>query len=118
MQVVPWVARPVLDLDMARRASEQHYPPEAFASSRRLLAMVNEQIPPKARILAQLARWRTWNRFQREVVAMAKLADTDWRDIMLANLSYDLVLASHGCSTIALPTSQGPVLARNMDWAP
>ncbi|HEX6983894.1 MAG TPA: C45 family autoproteolytic acyltransferase/hydrolase, partial [Planctomycetaceae bacterium] len=35
-----------------------------------------------------------------------------------ANLSYDLVIASLGCSTVALATADGPVLARNMDWAP
>jgi hypothetical protein len=37
---------------------------------------------------------------------------------MLANLIYDLAVASMGCSTIALATPEGPVLARNMDWWP
>ena len=37
---------------------------------------------------------------------------------MLANISYDLVLAYFGCSTVALPTPSGPVVARNMDWWP
>ncbi|MSU77658.1 MAG: hypothetical protein EXS16_06130 [Gemmataceae bacterium] len=75
-------------------------------------------LPPALRILADLARLRTWNRFHREMVGVAKLAGAGWRDVMLANLSYDLVIASLGCSTIALPTKDGPVLARNMDWSP
>jgi predicted choloylglycine hydrolase len=37
---------------------------------------------------------------------------------MLANLTYDLVLATMGCSTVALATPSGPVLARNMDFFP
>jgi predicted choloylglycine hydrolase len=37
---------------------------------------------------------------------------------MLANLSYDLILGRLGCSTIALATPSGPVVARNMDWWP
>src|SRR5262249_37922713 len=40
------------------------------------------------------------------------------RDVVLANISYDLVLSAFGCSTVALPTPSGPVVARNMDWWP
>ena len=116
--MVPWLARPVLNIDLAKPMAEQGFPAAAAASARRLLAAIKETIPAKARFLAQLARLRTWNRFQREVVGIAKMADADWRDVMLANLSYDLVLSSLGCSTIALPTRDGPVLARNMDWWP
>src|SRR5262245_54414944 len=113
--MVPWLERPTLDIDLARPAAEIVVPAEAMAAARRLLAAVKDAIPPAARIVAQLARLRTFNRFQREVVAMARLAQVDWQDIMLANLSYDLVQASMGCSTLALPTAAGPVLARNMD---
>jgi predicted choloylglycine hydrolase len=35
--------------------------------------------------------------------------------VFLANLSYDLAM-SFGCSTMALATEDGPLLARNMDW--
>jgi hypothetical protein len=116
--MTPWIARPTLDIDLNRSVTDVAIPGEALAASRRLLASVKEQIPPSARVLAQLARLRTGNRFHREIVAMARLAEVDWRDLMLANLSYDLVLAWLGCSTIALPTADGPVLARNMDWWP
>src|ERR1700732_1780780 len=116
--MIPWISRPTLDIDLDRPAAEIAIPQEAVTAARRLLVSIKEQIPPRAHVLAQLARLRTCNRFQREIVAMARLAEVDWRLLMLANLSYDLVLASLGCSTIALPTAQGPVLARNMDWWP
>lgn len=116
--MTPWTLRPAIDIDLAQPATDIAIPPEAMAASRMLLASIREQIPPRARMLAQLARMRTGNRFQREIAAMAKRADVDWRDLMLANLSYDLVLSILGCSTIALPTPDGPVLARNMDWWP
>lgn len=118
--MVPWVECGVLDWDIDRvELREPRKLPEAvLAAARRLLDAVQAEIPPRARILAQLARLRTWGRFHREVRALARLADVDWRDLMLANLSYDLVLASIGCSTVALPTRDGPVVARNMDWWP
>jgi isopenicillin-N N-acyltransferase-like protein len=41
-------------------------------------------------------------------------------DLLTANLCYDLLAGSSlvGCSTLALPGKDGPVLARNMDWFP
>jgi hypothetical protein len=116
--MLPWVERPRLTIDLTKPIDEHSFPRHAVVAARRLLASIKQMIPAKARFLAQLARLRTWNRFQREVAGIAKMADADWRDIMLANLSYDLVLSSLACSTIALPTKNGPVLARNMDWWP
>ena len=49
---------------------------------------------------------------------MAQQIHADWRDVMLANISYDLLIANMGCSTVALATPSGPVVARNMDWWP
>lgn len=49
---------------------------------------------------------------------MAKILNTTWRSIMLANISYDLTLAKIGCSTVVLPTPTGPIIGRNMDWWP
>jgi hypothetical protein len=63
-------------------------------------------------------RLRTWNRFQREAVGLARVGGHNWREIVLANISYDLILARFGCSTVALPTPSGPVVARNMDFWP
>ncbi len=116
--MLPYRSRPALDLDLGRPLAEQPFPPDAVEASQQLLAAIKSMIPSAARYLAYLVRLRTWSRFHREVVGVAKLASADWRDIMLANLSYDLVIASLGCSTIALPTRDGPVLARNMDWFP
>ena len=43
---------------------------------------------------------------------------SDWRSVVLSNVSYDIVLAIIGCSTVAIATSEGPVLARNLYWWP
>jgi hypothetical protein len=82
------------------------------------LTEVSATIPKKARMLAYLLALRTGNRFGREFKAAARVVDADPRDIALANLSYDLVVGALGCSTVALPTPVGPVIARNMDWWP
>lgn len=116
----PWVERPTVTIDLARvrRGEAPELPPEAVAASRALLSEVMASIPPRARFLAYLLALRTGNRFSREFKAAAKLIGGDPRDIALANLSYDLVVGALGCSTIVLPTPDGPVVARNMDWWP
>src|SRR5438105_4751103 len=118
--MVPWSERPTLtiDLDKPPRARFADIPRDAMDAGQRLLTAVSDLIPRKARWLAQVMRLRTWNRFQSEIVAMARTVNADWRDIMLANVSYDLLLATFGCSTVALATPSGPVVARNMDWWP
>src|SRR5205823_1995423 len=84
----------------------------------RLLVAVMREIPPAARALAYAVRLRTLGRLQAEARALAARIGADWCDVVLANVSYDLLLASLGCSTVVLPTPAGPVLARNMDWWP
>jgi acid ceramidase len=117
---LPWVDSPTYDVDldvpMKRRFVDA--PPEVLHRATALLAAIKQDIPARARVLADFVRWRTANRFHREMVALARLADANWRDIMLANVSYDLMLAAFGCSTVALPSTDGPVVARNMDWWP
>jgi hypothetical protein len=75
-------------------------------------------VPRKARLLAYWVALRTRNRFGREFKAAARVIGADPRDVALANLSYDLVVGALGCSTVVLPTPDGPVVARNMDWWP
>ena len=118
--MTPWVERPTLtlDLDRVRRGEPPDLPPAAVAASKALLGEVLATVPPKARLLAYLLAVRTGNRFGREFKAAARLINGDPRDIALANLSYDLIVGSLGCSTLALPTPDGPVVARNMDWWP
>jgi hypothetical protein len=117
---LPWLESPTLDLDLdlppARRFAA--IPPDALDAGRTLLAAITSEIPATAEMLADLARMRTAGRFDAETEAMAATIGVPWRSVMLANLIYDLVVASMGCSTVALATADGPVLARNMDWSP
>ena len=119
-RTVPWIERPSLNLDLALPAERRyrHVPAEAVQAGQRLLAAVLREIPPAAKLLADAVRLRTANRFHAEAVGLAEHVGVSWRDIVLANISYDLMLVSLGCSTVALPTPRGPVLARNMDWWP
>ncbi len=118
--MTPWVERDTLEVDldtpMAQRFDAFEGAP--LAAGQKLLAAVMAEIPQQAMKVATLARWRTANRFHKEVKALANRVGADWRHVMLANISYDLMLAMIGCSTVALATKDGPVLARNMDWFP
>lgn len=118
--MVPWVERPTieLDLDALGRGVAPTVPAAAVTAGRELLAEVMTTIPPKARLLAYAIALRTGNRFGAEFRAAANLIAADPRDVALANISYDLVIGSVGCSTVALPTPDGPAVARNMDWWP
>jgi hypothetical protein len=116
----PWVEAPSIELDadapVARRFAA--VPGPLLERGRELLDEISGRLPPSYRHLARLAALRTLNRFTPEAKALAARVGTDWQRVFVANLSYDLVIASLGCSTVALATSDGPVLARNMDWAP
>jgi hypothetical protein len=116
----PWVERPTITLDIARvrRGEAPDLPPEAVARAKDLFAEVMASIPRKARLLAYWVALRTRNRFGREFKAAARVIGADPRDVAVANLSYDLVVGALGCSTVVLPTPDGPVVARNMDWWP
>ncbi len=118
--MVPWVERPTLEIDLADPPHRRYagIPREAFDLGRELLMSMKRVTPPIARFLAYWVRVRTWSRFHPEVVSLAREGKHDWRDVMLANVAYDLILATFGCSTVALPTPSGPVVARNMDFWP
>ncbi|HEX5270655.1 MAG TPA: C45 family peptidase [Gemmataceae bacterium] len=116
----PWAERPTLDFDLSRPITQlaATLPPGALESGRRLLGAILAEIPPRARVVADWARLRTAWRFQREASGVARLIGANWREVILANLCYDLLLGTMGCSTVVLPTPSGPVVARNMDWWP
>jgi hypothetical protein len=118
--MVPWVERPTLQFDCAQTWQQQlaAVPVEAIAAARALLAVVAAEIPRRYLGLAHALRVRTANRFHAEIRAIADSIAIDWRVLAMANLSYEFVLTRYGCSVAALATSQGPVLARNMDWWP
>ncbi len=83
-----------------------------------LLRAVVDEVPAFARGLVDVVRPRIPAHFCAEAEAFAEEYGVSSDDVLLANLSYDLVLAQFGCSTVALATPEGPVLARNMDWWP
>lgn len=118
--MVPWVECPSIEIDLDQPAKQRyaHVPPAELARGQRLLRAIIAEIPAKARYLADGVRLRTAGRFHAEACALAAQVDTDWRSVMLANLTYDLTLSVFGCSTVALATPSGPVLARNMDFWP
>lgn len=117
---VPWVESCAWDVDGNLPVSRRFagVPPDVLPHARRFLAGLQQAFPSRRRFLADLVRLRTLNRFHAETVALARLLDTHWRDVMLANLGYDFTLSVMGCSTVALPTPSGPVLARNVDFQP
>lgn len=87
-------------------------------SGKELFFAVLREFPTGAAFTADLARLRTMGRFHREVVEAAKVVGQSWRDVMVANISYDLAMYVIGCSTMAIATKEGPILARNLDWWP
>lgn len=59
--------------------------------------------------------WALGGHFRGEIDAIADKVGVDAGQVLMANLAYDL---THwvGCSTIAAPTADGPLHARNLDW--
>lgn len=118
--MVPWVDCPIIDVDLQLPLDRRYaaVPQSDLDRGRRLLGLIMAEVPGFARFLADAARLRTRGRFHPEMQAIARRVNVDWRSVMLANLTYDLVLSTFGCSTVALATPSGPVLARNMDFWP
>ncbi len=120
LPTTPWVECPSIDLNLKTPHTDRYrdVPHDAIERGSRLLRAVMAEMPWGARFLADVVRVKTRNRFHAEASAFAKILGVSWREIVVANISYDLVLSMFHCSTIALPTPDGPVLARNMDWWP
>jgi hypothetical protein len=118
--VTPWVERSTIDLALDGPPNDRlaGVPGEVITAVNRLLDFIRSEMPPTAQRLVRLLNWRTMWRFHREARDVARFAGVDWREVLLANLVYDFVVSQLGCSTIALPTPHGPVLARNMDFWP
>lgn len=120
MSGLPWAPSPELDFDLAKPPAERFagVSESVLLRGRALLAKVLAFIPPATLKFAWAVRVRTINRFQSEIDAWAARLNIGWRELLLANVSYDLALAYWGCSTVALATPGGPRLVRNMDWMP
>lgn len=93
-------------------------PEKAREGGARLLEGVLKAAPAAARAVADVAALRTAYRFDAEIKALAKQLRLSWRNLYLANLAYDLMIAQLACSTMVVPTPAGPVVARNLDWWP
>lgn len=120
MSQEPWVDCPSVDIDLDAPLETRftQLPRESVAESLRLLDSIMRDAPPSIAPVADIVCALTQNRFTAETHAIATALDRPWKPIMLANVSYDLTLASMGCSTAAMATADGPVLARNLDWWP
>jgi hypothetical protein len=123
--LVPWSLRPHLDADveLSWKHRVRAIPEEAMAAGTRLVHGILADVPQKLLPAADRVRRATEDRFQEEVRALAYRASTtervlSWRDVVLANVTYDLRVSGLACSTLAAATADGPVLARNMDWWP
>jgi len=115
-----WAACPEFEVDLDQPMDRRFdvVDAETIARAARVLDALRGEIPSKALALVGLLNARTGFRFAPEAKAIARISGQDWRWIMIANVCYDLALATMGCSTVALPTERGPVIARNMDWWP
>lgn len=95
------------------------YPLDLIDATRALLqrTVAIFGILPPARVLANAVRARLIHH-TRQIDTAAEHLQVDPIELTIANLSYDLMLGSMGCSTIVQPTKEGPFVARNLDWWP
>ena len=117
---LPWVDAPAVRLDGDLPPAERfrQLPAESLERCRELIADLRIHLPTGAGGLALAVNARTKGRWRAEAEALADLLDTTWAEVLVANCTYDLALSGFACSTAALATPAGPVLARNMDWSP
>lgn len=96
-------------------------PPELVARSKELFAGTLELMGGAAAVapFARLVAARFPGHAERARSAAA-VVGVDPLALLSAHLCYDALLGSSGmaCSTMAVATPAGPVLARNMDWFP
>jgi hypothetical protein len=110
---------PTLDFDeqpgegFVLRNIPAHLPSQAAQLVGEVRQFLPDMLVP---ILAETVSANTAGRFDAEARAWARWLGQDWRAVLAANCQYDLLSAALGCSTVALPTASGPVVARNMDW--
>ena len=97
------------------------YPADLVAKSRTFLTETLAMFPrdPVVKACVQYL----FERFPRHAERADRIATPlgiDPLDLFAGNLCYDLFMGGSGmgCSTMALPTPEGPMLARNMDWPP
>jgi len=116
----PWRERPGFDFDLSQPLSVQvsAFSPEALRNGKALIRAMPSVLPPGSEGWVNGVRERTRDRFHPEATALADRIGVHWREILLGNVAYDILIGSMGCSTVVLPTPAGPVMARNMDFVP
>lgn len=96
---------------------EPPYPSEYVEASNELLRRTLEPFDDfRSRALVEAIMPR-FPEHVAEAEAIGREVGVSGVDLFLGVLTYDLIV-SLGCSTMALATEHGPVLARNMDWFP
>jgi predicted choloylglycine hydrolase len=101
-----------LDLGLEPKARYAGLPRDAIEGSKNLMeALGGGGLRPG--LLAKVSM----SRFELEAEAIAEAHGVTYSAVMGANLSYEAMLGM-GCSTIAIPTDNGPAIVRNMDWIP
>lgn len=119
-----------LDLDLPPAERFKKIPKRAIEECRALFRAMSagkfddegNQVSPQVAALMrsgipEMIRTRTEGRFDDEIMALERVLGADWRLVTLVNCYYDMLFAI-GCSTMALPTPEGPLVARNMDFWP
>jgi isopenicillin-N N-acyltransferase like protein len=114
--VGPYATTPV-----PRVSAEPPHAAELVAHSKALFAATLELVShtPAAGQLARMVATKFPVHAGRAAAAAAVVGVAPL-DLLTATLCYDLLLgfSGMGCSTLAVATTTGPVLARNMDWVP
>ncbi|MFH5803555.1 C45 family autoproteolytic acyltransferase/hydolase [Alienimonas sp. DA493] len=118
--LLPWADAPAVRLngDLPPAERFRQLPADSLDRCRELLADLRTHLPTGAGGLALAVNARTKGRWRAEAEALAHLLGSTWAEVLVANCTYDLALSGFACSTAALATPSGPVLARNMDWIP
>jgi hypothetical protein len=112
-----------IDLDAPKEERFQKLPSELIEHSRNLiyaLSDVLESSVPGAfpyDEAATLIKQATKGHFDQEAEEVALAHSVEADRVLCTQAIYDIALAM-GCATIVLPTSSGPIMARNMDWPP
>jgi isopenicillin-N N-acyltransferase like protein len=97
------------------------FPADLVVKSRTFLAETLAMFPRSPFVKAAIEHlFARYPGHAERATRIARLMGVEPLDLFAGNLSYDLFMGSGGmgCSTMALPTPEGPMLARNMDWPP
>ena len=114
---------PQFDIELDDIAgSASGLPSNLIRNAKNLLETLADNFPAQHKMLAsEVIKKSTGNRYAAEAEAWASVIGCDSDDILIANCNYDLSCAGNInllCSVLALPTSNGPIIGRNLDWFP